>query len=85
MWISYNWKMKNKNGKWKYKYENICYHNIFLKKVLYKDKYDKQYIFQWMFVYYKGFMLTELVFLKELMLIKHVNRKSVMFFTTGIF
>ena len=35
--------------------------------------------------YQKGFILKELTFLKELMLIKRVDQKSVMFATTRIF
>ena len=34
-------------------------------------------IFKWMFVYYKWYILIELMFLKELMLIKQVHQKSV--------
>ena len=38
-----------------------------------------------MFVYYKCYTLIELTFLKELILIKQVNQKSVVFVTIGIF
>ena len=37
-----------------------------------------------MFVYYKGYILIGLTFLKEMMLIKQVYQKSVMFFIVGI-
>ena len=37
-----------------------------------------------MFAYYQCYILIELTFLKELMLIKQVNQKSVVFFTIGI-
>ena len=44
------------------KNENKYYYNIFLEKGSYKDK--------WMFVYYKCYIMIELTFLKELILIK---------------
>ena len=44
------------------KNENRYYYNIFLEKGSYKDK--------WMFVYYKCYIMIELTFLKELILIK---------------
>ena len=56
--------------------ENKYYYNIFLEKGSYKDKL--------MFVCYKCYIMIELTFLKELMLIKQVHQKSVMFVTTGI-
>ena len=34
-------------------------------------------MFKWMFVYYNCYILTELTFLKELMLKKQVHQKSV--------
>ena len=37
-----------------------------------------------MFLYYKCYILIELMFLEELMLIKQVNQKSVIFATNGI-
>ena len=37
-----------------------------------------------MFVYYKCYISIELTFLKELMLIKQVHQKSVIFVTNGI-
>ena len=37
-----------------------------------------------MFVYYKCYISIELTFLKELMLIKQVHQKSVIFVTVGI-
>ena len=59
----------NKN---KYK----CYYNIFLEKGSYRDK--------WMFAYYNFYIMIELTFLKELMLIKQVYQKSVMSVIIGI-
>ena len=38
-----------------------------------------------MFVYYKCYISIQLTFLKELMLIKQVNQKSVIFAAIGIF
>ena len=38
-----------------------------------------------MVVYYKCYVSLELTFLKELMLIKQVHQKSVIFVTIGIF
>ena len=38
-----------------------------------------------MFVYYKYNILKELMFLKEMMLIRQPNQKSAMFATIGIF
>ena len=37
-----------------------------------------------MFVYYKGYISIKLTFLKELMLIKQVHQKNVIFVTIGI-
>ena len=42
-------------------------------------------IFKQMFLYYKCYIRIKLTFLKELMLIKQVHQKSVMFVTIGIF
>ena len=42
-------------------------------------------IFKWIFVYYKCYIMAELTFLKELMLIKQVHQKSMIFVTIGIF
>ena len=58
------------------KNENKYHYNIFLEKGSYKDK--------WMFVYYKCYIMIELTFLKELMLIKQVHQMSVTFVTIGI-
>ena len=58
------------------KNENKYYYNIFLEKGSYKDK--------WMFVYYKCYIIIELTFLKELMLIKQVHQMSVTFVTISI-
>ena len=44
---------------------NKYYYSIFLEKGSHKDK--------WMFVYYKCYVIIELTFLKELMLIKQVH------------
>ena len=57
------------------KNSNNYYYNIFLEKVSYKDKSNKN-IFNWMFVYYKCHISIELVSLKEMMLIKQVHQKS---------
>ena len=38
-----------------------------------------------MFLHYKCYIMIELTFLKELMLIKQVPQKSVMFVTIGMF
>ena len=50
---------------------------ICLEKVSDKDR--------WMFVFYKCYIMIELAFLKELMLIKQVHQKSVIFVLNGIF
>ena len=47
------------------KNKNKHYYNIFLEKDLYKGK--------WMFVYYKCYIMMEVMFLKELMLIKQMH------------
>ena len=59
------------------------YYNIFLEKGSYKDKLIHT-IFKWMFVYYKCYVSIELTFPKELILIKQVHQKSVIFVTIGI-
>ena len=41
-------------------------------------------MFKWMFVYYNCYILTELTFLKELMLKKQVRQKSVIIVIIGI-
>ena len=41
-------------------------------------------MFKWMFVYYNCYILTELTFLKELMLKKQVHQKSVIIVIIGI-
>ena len=56
----------------KYKYD----YNIFLEKGSYKYK--------WMFLYYRCYILIELTFLKDYMLIKQAHRKSVIFVIIGI-
>ena len=66
------------------KIKNNYYQNIFLEKVHIKIN-PIQNIFKWMFVYYKCYISIELTFLKELMLIKQVHLKCVIFVTTGIF
>ena len=58
----------NKN---KYEY----YYNIFFEKG--SDKY------KWMLVYYKCYIMIELTFLKELMLIEQLHHQSVVFVTIG--
>ena len=58
------------------KNKNKYYYNIFLEKRSYKDKL--------MFAYYKCYNMIELTLPKELMLIKQVHQKGVMFFTIGI-
>ena len=49
------------------KNKNKYYFNIFLEKGSYKDK--------WIFVYYKCYIMIELTFLKELILIKQVQKE----------
>ena len=58
------------------KNKNKCYYNIFLEKGSYKDKL--------MFLYYKCYIMIELTSLKELMLIKQVHQKGVIFATIAI-
>ena len=41
-------------------------------------------IFKWMFVYYKCYISIELRFLKEVILIKQVHQKSVIFAIVSI-
>ena len=57
---------------WNKNKNNYCY-NIFLEKASYKLPKNKCYI------------MIELTFLKELMLVKQVHEKSVIFVTVGIF
>ena len=64
------------------KNKNEYYYNKFLEKGSYKDKSDTQY-FQ-INIYYKWYILIEWTFLKELMLIKQVHQKSVVFVSIGI-
>ena len=52
---------------------------------LYEDKFNTPYIFRCMFVCYKFYILIELKFLKELILIKQANQKSAMFVTIDMF
>ena len=42
-------------------------------------------IFKWIFVYYKRYISIELMFRKELMLVKQGNQKSAIFLTIGTF
>ena len=49
------------------KNKNKYYFNIFLEKGSYKDK--------WIFVYHKCYIMIALTFLKELMLIKQVQKE----------
>ena len=58
------------------KNKNKYYYNIFLEKGLYKD--------EWMFKYYKCYIMVEFIFLKEFVLMKQVHQKSVIFVTIGI-
>ena len=64
--------------------KNNDYYKIFLEKVCIKIN-PLQNIFKWMFAYCKSYISTELTFLKELMLIKQVHQKSVMFVTFYIY
>ena len=64
------------------KNKNKYYYNIFLEKGLYKNK--------WVFVYYKGYSMAKLTFLKKWMLIKQasvifIHQKSVIFVIIGSF
>ena len=43
-----------------------------------------QNVFKWMFVFYKWYISIELTFLNELISIKQVHQKSVIFVTIGI-
>ena len=60
--------------------KNNYYYNIFLEKASYK--FPKKYSFC---KKYKCYILIELTFLKELILIKQVQQKSVLFVTIAIF
>ena len=53
----------------------INYYTIFSENGLFKDKSNTEY-FKWVFVHYKCYILRELTFLKELMLIKQVRGNS---------
>ena len=57
--------------------KNNCYYNIFLGKAFYE--------FPKSFMKYKWYIMIELTFLKELMLIRKVNQKRAIFATIGIF
>ena len=64
--------------------KNEYYYNTFLEEVLHKVKSDTRY-FKTNVVYYKCYIMIALTFLKELMLIKQVHQKSLIFVTIGIF
>ena len=64
------------------KNENIYYYDMFLEKDAHKDESNMQYFK--MNVFYQCHILIELTFLKELMLLKQVHQKSVIFVTIGI-
>ena len=55
---------------------------MFLEKDAHKDESNMQYFK--MNVFYQCHILIELTFLKELMLLKQVHQKSVIFVTIGI-
>ena len=61
------------------KNENKYYYNMFLEKSLYKYKFQEV-----KFVYYKYYIMIELKFMKELMSIKQLHRKSLMFVTVSV-
>ena len=52
---------------------------MFLEKSLYKYKFQEV-----KFVYYKYYIMIELKFMKELMSIKQLHRKSLMFVTVSV-
>ena len=78
--------------------KNITFHNviIIIKSAVNKNKnkyyYKKVRIninpisnnFRWILVYYKRYVMIDLMFLKELILMKQLDQKSVMFFAMGI-
>ena len=54
--------------------------NTILEKCSCKDKSNTvQKVFNWIFVCHKCYIFTEMTLLKELMLIKQVHQKSVIF------
>ena len=61
------------------KNENKYYYNMFLEKSLYKYKFQEV-----KFVYYKYYIMIELKFMKELMSIKQLHQKSLMFVTVSV-
>ena len=63
--------------------KNHYYYNVFLKVHIKINPMHN--IFKWMFAYYKWHISIELKFLKELMLIRQANQKSVVLVTIGIF
>ena len=62
------------NSVWN-KYKNNCYCNIFLEKA--SNELPKKYFY----IKYRCFIIIELTFLKELILIKQVDQKSLIFVT----
>ena len=68
------------------KNKNEYYYSIFLEKGLHKDQSNTEYFKMnvGICLYVMSFILIELTFLKELMLIKQVHQKSVIFVTIGI-
>ena len=67
------------------KKKNNHYNNILLEKGLYKNKSNIENFFHECLYICKCFISIELIFLKELMLIKQVQQKSVIFVTIRIF
>ena len=61
----------------------LYYYTLFFNKVCIKIN-PIHNISKLMFVHYKSYISTELMFLKELMLMKQVHQESVIFFTIGI-
>ena len=60
------------------------YYNIFLEKGSYEDKVNTK-LFKWMFLHCKCYISIKMTFLKGLILVKQVNKKSEIFVTIGIF
>ena len=64
------------------KNKNEYDYNIILGNDSYKDKSNTEYFEK--FVYYKCYISIELTLLKEMILIKQVHQKSMIFVTNGI-
>ena len=67
------------------KNKNNYYCSIFLEKQFIVRINPIRNFLKWIFVYYKCYISIESTFLKELMLIRHVNQNYVIFLTVGSF